>query len=141
MTGPSPAAAGPREPVGLIACAGRFPIVFAEKARECGIPVVCLGVFGMADPTLRHVCHEFHPLRRLSLGAAIRTFRRGGVRRWTMAGKFHKHLALRPWRLVEISVWGIAKLAKERDHTDGSTVLWHRDAVGAGVGAGVAARF
>ena len=29
-----------REPVGLLACAGRFPILFAEKARECGIPVV-----------------------------------------------------------------------------------------------------
>ena len=28
----SPAATGPR-PVGLLACAGRFPILFAEKAR------------------------------------------------------------------------------------------------------------
>jgi DUF1009 family protein len=127
MTGPSPAAAGPREPVGLIACAGRFPIVFAEKARECGIPVVCLGVFGMADPALRHVCHEFHPLRRLSLGAAIRTFRRGGVRRWTMAGKFHKHLALRPWRLVHfLPDWRMLRfwfLRRRRANNDDSVLL------------------
>jgi len=88
-----------REPVGLLACAGRFPIVFAEKARECGVPVVCLGVQGMADPVLRDLCTEYYPLRRLSLGAAIRAFRRGGVKRWTMAGKFHKHLAFHPLRL------------------------------------------
>jgi UDP-2,3-diacylglucosamine hydrolase len=87
------------EPVGLLACAGRFPIVFAEKARECGVPVVGLGIYGMADPALKDLCTEFHWLKRLSLGAAIRAFRRGGVRRWTMAGKFHKHQAFHPLRL------------------------------------------
>jgi DUF1009 family protein len=99
---PSAGTAGfdPDEPVGLLACAGRFPVLFAEKARECGIPVVCIGVAGMADPVLRSLCREFHWLRRLSLGFTIRAFRRGGVRRWTMAGKFHKHLAFRPWRLL-----------------------------------------
>src|SRR5438105_231946 len=79
-----------REPVGLLACAGRFPIVFAEKARESGIPVVCVGVAGMADPALRGLCTEFTWLRRASVGAVIRSFHRGGVRRWTMAGKFDK---------------------------------------------------
>lgn len=91
-----------REPVGLLACAGRFPQVFAEKARASGVPVVCLGVKGMADPALRDVCHEFHWLRRASLGRLIRTFRRAGVRRWTMAGKFHKHLLFRPWGVVRL---------------------------------------
>jgi DUF1009 family protein len=91
-------APGP-EPVGLLACAGRFPIVFAEKARECGIPVVCVGVAGMADPALRSICTEYHSLRRAALGSVFRAFRRGGVRRWTMAGKFHKHVLFRPWRL------------------------------------------
>ena len=91
---PVPAA---REPVGLLACAGR-PIIFAEKARQSDIPVVCLGVPGMADPDLKNICHEFHWLNRLSLGFVIRTFRRGGVSRWTMAGKFHKHWLYRPWR-------------------------------------------
>ncbi|MBX9624181.1 MAG: UDP-2,3-diacylglucosamine diphosphatase LpxI [Gemmataceae bacterium] len=89
-----------REPVGLLACAGRFPHVFAEKARATGVPVVCLAVKGMADPGLRAVCTEFHWLRRASLGRLIRTFRRAGVRRWTMAGKFHKHLVFRPRMLL-----------------------------------------
>jgi DUF1009 family protein len=88
---------GPR-PVGLLACAGRFPILFAEKARETGVPVVCVGVAGMADPILRDLCSEFHWLRRASLGFLIRKFRGAGVARWAMAGKFHKHLIYHPWR-------------------------------------------
>ncbi len=85
-------------PVGLLACAGRFPIAFAEKARDCGIPIVCVGVAGMADPALKSICTEFHWLRRASLGYLFRTFQRGGVSRWAMAGKFHKHLIYQPWR-------------------------------------------
>ena len=101
MNAPSPLAAfDPKIPVGLLACAGRFPIVFAEKARECGIPVICIGVVGMADPALEKLCGEFHWMRRASLGFVLRTYRRGGVRRWTMAGKFHKHKAFHPLRLL-----------------------------------------
>ncbi|MFO0849156.1 MAG: UDP-2,3-diacylglucosamine diphosphatase LpxI [Gemmataceae bacterium] len=89
-------------PVGLLAGAGRFPIAFAEKAKQCGIPVVCVGVAGMADPALAQVCTRFHWLRRMSLGAVLRAFRSGGVRQWTMAGKFHKHLLFQPWRWVRL---------------------------------------
>lgn len=91
-----------REPIGLLACAGRFPVVIAEKARECGIPVVCIGAFGMADPVLQDLCTEFVWLKRFSLGTLIRTFRRRGVRRWTMAGKFEKRVLFRPWRWVRL---------------------------------------
>lgn len=90
------------EPVGLLACAGRLPIAIAEKARELGVPVVCVGLAGMADPKLADICHRFHWLRRMSLGGIIRAFQRGGVRRWTMAGKFHKHLIFRPWRWLQL---------------------------------------
>lgn len=107
---PAPAGFESGEPVGLLACAGRFPVLIAEKARECGIPVVCLGVAGMADPVLKTLCHEFHWLRRMSLGWTIRKFRRGGVRRWTMAGKFHKYLLFRPWRWLQfVPDWRLLK--------------------------------
>jgi DUF1009 family protein len=115
------------EPVGLLACAGRFPVVFAEKARQCGIPVVCLGVAGMADPVLRDICHEYHTLRRLSLGRVFRVFHRGGVRRWTMAGKFHKHLAFRPWRLFQfLPDWRMLRFfffRRRRANNDDSILL------------------
>jgi DUF1009 family protein len=92
----------PRPPVGLLAGAGRFPIVFAEKARAVGVPVVCIGVAGMADPALAGVCDQFHWLRRMSLGFVLRKLRRGGVRQWTMAGKFHKHVLFRPRYLLHL---------------------------------------
>jgi DUF1009 family protein len=114
-------------PVGLIAFAGRFPILFAEKARECGIPVVCCAFTGMVDPSLRSVCHEFHTIRRLSLGFAVRTFQRAGVRQWTIAGKFHKHLAFRPWRLLRfLPDWRMLRFwffRRRRANNDDSIML------------------
>jgi DUF1009 family protein len=89
-------------PVGLLAGAGRFPVLFAEKARECGIPVVCVAAAGWADPALARLCPRFQWLRRLALGQVIRAFRRGGVRQWAMAGKFHKHVLFRPWMWVRL---------------------------------------
>jgi DUF1009 family protein len=101
--------------------------VFAEKARECGIPVVCVGVAGMADPALRSICAEYHPLRRASLGFTIRAFRRGGVERWTMAGKFHKHLVFRPWRWARfLPDWRMARFfffRRRRANNDDSLLL------------------
>src|SRR5688572_22170518 len=114
-----PAAHSLREPIGLIACAGRFPIAIARKAREVGIPVVCVGIAGMADPELTTVCHRFHWLRRLSLGFIIRAFRRGGVRRWSMAGKFHKHILFRPWRWIQLLPdWRMIRFWLNRRRTD-----------------------
>ena len=121
------AAAGSVRPVGLLACAGNFPIAFARKARECGIPVVCVGVAGMADPALRELCDEFHWLRRASLGGLIRTFRRGGVARWAMAGKFHKHTLYHPWRWFRlVPDWRMVRFyffRKRRANNDDSLLL------------------
>jgi UDP-2,3-diacylglucosamine hydrolase len=86
-----------RAPVGLLAAGGRFPVVFAEKARAVGLPVVCVALKGMADPALAGICPQFHWLRRFALGQAIRRFRAGGVSRFVVAGKFYKAGLLRPW--------------------------------------------
>jgi hypothetical protein len=50
-------------------------------------------------------------------------------------------LSLRVWRALDLSIWALAKIGREREHTSETTVLWHRDAFDAGVGVGVAARF
>lgn len=106
-------------PVGLLACAGRFPIVIAEKARECGIPVVCVGVAGMADPALKTICYEYHSLRRMSMNFISRRFVRGGVTRWTMAGKFHKHILFQPWRWLQmLPDWRMARFWYSRTRSD-----------------------
>jgi UDP-2,3-diacylglucosamine hydrolase len=89
-------------PVGLIAGAGRFPIHFAEKARSLGIPVVCIGIAGMADPVLAEICPRFFWLNRMSLGFVFRKFRNNHVERWTMAGKFHKVSMFGPFRWLRM---------------------------------------
>jgi DUF1009 family protein len=114
-------------PVGLIAGAGRFPVLFAEKARQLGIPVVCIGIADMADPSLKTICTEFRWLKRLSLGFALRLFRRTGVRQWTMAGKYHKHILFQPWKWLRfLPDWKAARLwfsHRRRDNKDDSLLL------------------
>jgi UDP-2,3-diacylglucosamine hydrolase len=79
------------EPIGLIAGWGRFPVLFAQKAKSLGIPVVCVGIRGMADRSaLEPHCHRFYWTRLAALGRPIRCFQRERVRRWTMAGKVFK---------------------------------------------------
>lgn len=116
-----------RAPIGLIAGAGRFPIVFAMKAKELGIPVVCIGVADMADPSLRDICHRFYWLKRLSLGSIFRNFRRNGVERWTMAGKYHKKVLFQPWKWLRLLPdWRAARFwlsRVRRDNKDDSIML------------------
>ena len=50
-------------------------------------------------------------------------------------------ISLRVWRAFELSLWGLGKLSREREHVNGAAVLWHRDAFTIGAGVGVAARF
>lgn len=123
----TPHATAGQEPIGLLACAGRFPIVVAKKAREVGVPVVCLGVTGMADPTLRELCTDFRWMRRASLGFVIRSFRSTGVRRWTMAGKFHKHELMKPWWMLRfLPDWRMLRfwfLRPRRANNDDSILL------------------
>lgn len=91
------------EPVGLLAGSGRFPVVFAAKARSLGIPVVCVGIRHEAPPELAHLTHRFYWAGIARLGRMIRLFKREGVRRIVMAGKIHKARYLyAPWRTLQL---------------------------------------
>lgn len=79
-----------REPIGLLAGWGRYPIVVAETLRRRGYRVVGLGVRDHADPVLEDLCDEFAWIGLGSVGRAIRSYRRAGVTRAVMAGKIHK---------------------------------------------------
>ena len=66
--------------IGLLAGGGRFPIAFAEAARNLGYYVYGLGVMGMAPPELADICSRYQtaPLARLEkpFGCSTRpTFR------------------------------------------------------------------
>jgi DUF1009 family protein len=111
-----------KEPIGLLAGWGRFPIVFAEKARHIGIPVVCVGIRGMADKAgLAPLVHRFYWTRLASLGRPIRCFRGEGVRRWTMAGKVFKFGIFKPFKwLTVFPDWRMIRAwyARRRDNKD-----------------------
>jgi DUF1009 family protein len=72
------------EPVGLLAGSGRFPVLFAQKARSLGIPVVCVGVRHEAPAELAGLVDRFYWAGVARLGRMIRCFKRAGVRRAVM---------------------------------------------------------
>jgi DUF1009 family protein len=78
-------------------------MVFAEKARSLGIPVVCVGLRQEADPQLAALVQRFYWVGVARLGRMIRCFKRAGVRRLVMAGKVRKAVFMyKPWRLFSL---------------------------------------
>ena len=102
-SGRRPAQRAGDEPIGLLAGSGRFPIVFAEAARQQGYSVACIGIQFEASEELRSLCDSFHVVGIARLGRMIRTFRRLGVRRAVMAGKVTKNVIYTPWRILQLA--------------------------------------
>jgi DUF1009 family protein len=114
-------------PVGLLAGGGRFPIVFAQKARAVGLPVVCVGVKCAAAPELAGLVGKFYWAGLARLGRMIRCFKRAGVTRVVMAGKIGKSVMHSRWRFVHnIPDWRFLRLwfsRRRRDNKDDSLLL------------------
>lgn len=90
-----------RRRVGLLAGAGRFPIVFANAARRQGYAVHCMGVAGMVDDELMEVCAEFRTAPLGRMGRAIRFFKRRRIDQVVMAGKIEKRVLFDPFRIIQ----------------------------------------
>ncbi len=88
--------------LGLLAGAGRFPIVFAEQARKQGYSVCCLGIFGMANAELADVCDTFHWIPLARIGRAIKLFHHEKVSQIVMAGKIEKTVLFSPFRIFKL---------------------------------------
>jgi DUF1009 family protein len=86
--------------IGLLAGAGRFPIAFAQAARNQGLSVVGVGVPGMASESLRDLCDYYATASVARLGRAIRIFKKAGVRRAVMAGKVEKTFLFQSFRWI-----------------------------------------
>jgi DUF1009 family protein len=116
-----------QEPIGLLAGSGRYPIVFAKKARQLGIPVVCVGLRDEAAPELAQLVDRFYWCGIARLGRMIRCFQREGVRRAVMAGKVHKAVMNTPWRIVRLwPDWRMVRFwynRQRRDNRDDSLLL------------------
>jgi DUF1009 family protein len=117
-----------RPPIGLLAAWGKFPIAFAQKARAVGVPVVCIGLRGLASPELAGLTQRFYWARVAQLGKWIRCFKREGVQQAVMAGKVHKaDLLHKPWKLLTLwPDWRTLRLwlfKPRRDNHDDNLML------------------
>src|SRR5438552_4162867 len=115
-------------PIGLLAGSGRFPVIFAEKARSLGIPVVGVGLRHEADPQLARLVQRFYWVGVARLGRIIQCFKRAGVQRLVMAGKVRKAVFMhKPWRILSLLPdWRTLRLwywSSRRDNRDDTLLL------------------
>lgn len=88
--------------VGLLAGAGRFPISFAQAARNQGHHVYGVGVMGMAPEELRSLCHSYVEAPLARIGRAINLFKKAKIDRVVMAGKIEKTVLFQPFRALRL---------------------------------------
>jgi UDP-2,3-diacylglucosamine hydrolase len=111
-------------PIGLLAGSGRFPILFALRAKELGLPLVCLGIKNEAAPELMALADRFYWTGLLRVSRMIRCFKREGVEQIVMAGKIQKVGMNTPFRLLHylpdwrsFCMWFFTKRADNKDDT------------------------
>jgi DUF1009 family protein len=114
-------------PVGLLAGSGRFPILFAQKARELGIPVICVGIEEEAPAELVPLVDRFYWAGITRVGRMIRCFKSEGVQQIVMAGKIHKVKMNTPFRFLRyIPDWRTFRafiFRKRKDNKDDTLLL------------------
>ncbi|MBI5125892.1 MAG: UDP-2,3-diacylglucosamine diphosphatase LpxI [Planctomycetes bacterium] len=111
------------EKIGLIAGNGRFPVLFAQGARENNVQVVAVGVEGETNPEIKHYVESLHWIKLAQLGKLIRILKQEGITRAVMAGGLTKSsmysrfrfLKFRPdWRGITLFY---RKVRDRNDHT------------------------
>src|SRR5690242_20866519 len=97
MAGTDSIKAGTR--IGLIAGNGRFPIIFAENARQLGYTVSAVAHIGETEPELEKHVEKIHWIKIGQLNKLIQAFKSDGVRHAVMLGgikKTHVFTTVRP---------------------------------------------
>jgi len=101
--------------MGLIAGAGRLPILQARGMRAAGYRVACVGLADQYDAALRGECDEFVESGVLNIGRWCRQLRKRGATQAVMVGKVEKSQFLyNPmkwvkhmphWRVIRLYLW------------------------------------
>jgi DUF1009 family protein len=82
-----------KEPLGLIAGNGQFPLKVLQSARQQGLGVVVAAIKGETFPEIDSFGFPVHWMGLGELGKLVRVFRKAGVRRAMMAGQV-KHVQI-----------------------------------------------
>jgi len=88
------------EPLGLIAGAGRLPVLIAQGVRRTARPLLGVGLRGQADSSLRELADEFAWAGLTRIGRWIGLLRRHQVREAILAGGVRKAEMYSPLRLL-----------------------------------------
>ncbi len=86
--------------LGVIAGAGKFPVMVIEGARKAGMRVVVLGLKEIADPALADLADEFDWVAPLRLGEWIERLKQAKVSTAVMAGYVRKHTMFRRFGIL-----------------------------------------
>ncbi|WP_457601336.1 LpxI family protein [Hydrogenivirga sp.] len=95
-------------PIGLIAGKGRLPEVFREQVLKSGEDIVVAGVKGITDMEV----DELLPVGKV--GRLIKLFRKRGVDRVVMLGKFEHRLIYTSLLQFDLKAFSVLKRAKDR---------------------------
>ncbi len=101
--------------VGLIAGSGRFPVIFAQNARDIGVRVIAVAHRGETAVEIEQFAEDVTWIRVGQLGKIIRTFRRAKVRNAVMAGGIRK---ARMFSNFRPDTRGLALLARIKSRDD-----------------------
>lgn len=88
-----------KEPLGLIAGEGVFPLLVARGARAAGRKIVCVGLAGNAWDGLRQECDDFHWAGITRMSRWIRLLKAQGCREAIMVGRVRKSRMYEPFAL------------------------------------------
>lgn len=88
------------KPLGIIAGAGRLPVLEAQGARAAGRQVVCVGFAGHHDADLPDHCDRFARAGYLQMGRWVRLLRKWGADEAVMIGRVAKQNMYNPLHLL-----------------------------------------
>lgn len=121
MTNQNPRPDAPK--IGLIAGNGRFPILFAQSARQRGLEVVAVALRGETLPEIAQHADKVYWAGIAQLGKWIRLLKRERITRAVMAGGITKAKMYSPFRILRfrpdfrtIRLW-YRKLRDKRDYS------------------------
>ena len=95
-------------PIGLIAGKGRLPEVFKEEAQKKGESVVVVGVKGITDMP----ADDYLPPGKV--GKLIKTFKKKGVDKVVMLGKFEHRLIYTSMLQFDLKALSVLRRSKDR---------------------------
>lgn len=98
--GSAPRPPPPPAPLGLIAGAGRLPVIVARGMKEAGHPVHCLSLAGQGAPELESLCDSVRPVGALRLRRWSSLLVRRGVTHAAMVGRVDKAALLHSWSAI-----------------------------------------